>query len=241
MIYWYWQVQVTSNQLKRQEDECRHLKEELETKYLQNKELQSKMKDERRKYSDLESRLKEDSVHARIKDAEKSQVNGLDLIIKFPSWFQESFDVIICCYENFWDDKSSNYGEILQRMFDLSQQISSLKLKNQELLAEKELSRDRCISSNGSDKSDSEMDTQDRIKELRDTIDTLSSQIEKLEASNVPVKKQSTTSSEGKTSPDSSLMSSPKENGHGSSMSMNANQEISSSDPTKFTDIPVDF
>jgi hypothetical protein len=46
----------------------------------QNKDSQSKMKDERRRYSDLESKLKEDSVHARIKDAEKSQVGILKLL-----------------------------------------------------------------------------------------------------------------------------------------------------------------
>jgi hypothetical protein len=65
---------VTSNQLKRQEDESKRIKEDLEVSSAQNKEMQSKLKDERRRYSDLESKLKEDSVHARIKDAEKSQV-----------------------------------------------------------------------------------------------------------------------------------------------------------------------
>lgn len=78
-------------------------------------------------------------------------------------------------------------------MFDLSQLISQLKLKNQELLAEKELMRDRVSSrtseSNG-DKSDSESDTQergdshpthrgdkDRLKELQETISTLNTQM----------------------------------------------------------------
>jgi hypothetical protein len=104
------QVQVTSNRLKRQEDECKRFKDELELAFIQSKELQSKLKDEKRKYGDLESRLKEDSVHARIKDAEKSQ-----------------------------------------KMFDLSQQISTLRLKNQELLAERVLLNDRCVSSNESE------------------------------------------------------------------------------------------
>lgn len=72
-------------------------------------------------------------------------------------------------------------------MFDLSQIISTLKLKNQELLAEKELMRDRCTSSRTSDsngeKSDSESDTQERIKELQDTIATLNSQLTSLQES----------------------------------------------------------
>ncbi|ODN02708.1 Ecotropic viral integration site 5 protein [Orchesella cincta] len=136
------QVQVTTNQLKRQEDESRRLKEELETSYAQNKDYQSKLKDERRRYSDLESKLKEDSVHARIKDAEKSQ-----------------------------------------RMFDLSQIISSLQLKNQELMAEKEMMSARCVSSSSEsngDKLDSESETTERIKELQDTIATLTIQLESL-------------------------------------------------------------
>lgn len=74
-------------------------------------------------------------------------------------------------------------------MFDLSQTISSLKLKNQELLAEKELMRtDRSSrtseSKSDGDKSDSESDTQDRVvgdrerlKELQYTISTLNSQL----------------------------------------------------------------
>lgn len=74
-------MQVTSNQLKRQEDESRRHKEDLETSFAQNKDYQSKLKDERRRYSDLESKLKEDSVHARIKDAEKSQVQTLWFIL----------------------------------------------------------------------------------------------------------------------------------------------------------------
>jgi len=71
---------VTSNQLKRQEDESKRLREDLDVALTQNKEMQSKLKDERRRYSDLESKLKEDSVHARIKDAEKSQVQNQNSI-----------------------------------------------------------------------------------------------------------------------------------------------------------------
>lgn len=48
--------------------------QDLDSSWAQDKDMQSKLKDERRRYSDLESKLKEESVHARIKDAEKSQV-----------------------------------------------------------------------------------------------------------------------------------------------------------------------
>lgn len=79
------------------------MREELEKALGQCKQLNSQLNKERRRYSDLESKLKEDSVLARIKYAEKSQ-----------------------------------------KMFDLSQELSSLKLKNQELLAEKVLCANDC-------------------------------------------------------------------------------------------------
>jgi hypothetical protein len=69
-------------------------------------------------------------------------------------------------------------------MFDLSQVISTLKLKNSELITEKELMRDRCLSSRTSDsngdRSDSESDTQDRYKELQGNIATFTSQLNSL-------------------------------------------------------------
>jgi hypothetical protein len=89
-------VQVSSNQLRRQEEESRRLREEIDKAGASNKALLAELGKERRRYNDLESKLKEDSVHARIRYAEKSQ-----------------------------------------QMFDLTQQLSSLRLKNQELLAER--------------------------------------------------------------------------------------------------------
>jgi len=49
---------VTTNQLRRQEDEGKRMKDDLDSAYRQNKEFQSKLKEERRRYVDLESRLK---------------------------------------------------------------------------------------------------------------------------------------------------------------------------------------
>src|SRR5689334_19768428 len=85
-------------------------------------------------------------------------------------------------------------------MFDLSQVISALKLKNQELLAEKELMRDRTggISSRTSesksdgDKSDSESDTQEkdrseRFKELQDSISTLNTHLTNFKEPSTPL------------------------------------------------------
>lgn len=72
---------------------------------------------------------------------------------------------------------------LLQRMFDLSQVISALQLKNQELMAEKEMMSARCVSSSSEsngDKLDLESETQERIKELVDTISTLTIQLESL-------------------------------------------------------------
>jgi len=73
-------------------------------------------------------------------------------------------------------------AEKSQKMFDLSQQLSSLKLKNQELIAEKELQRDRCASSGSgsditSDKPDSESDINEINKGFRSSLLELNSQV----------------------------------------------------------------
>lgn len=85
---------------------------------------------------------------------------------------------------------------LLQRMFDLSQIISALQLKNQELMAEKEMMSGRCVSSSSEsngDKLDSESDTQERIKELQDTIATLNIQLESLKEQSQQSKSASAT------------------------------------------------
>merc|ERR1719510_1594226 len=92
------QNQVIVNQLKRQGEEINQLGESLETKTTSEAKLERQVREAQRKYADLETRMKEDLMMARIRDAENTQ----------------------CVAE-------------------LTQKISSLEYKNQEMIAEGDL------------------------------------------------------------------------------------------------------
>ena len=67
------QNQVIANQLKRQNEELSKLRESLEAKNMSEYKLQSQLREAQRKHADLESRMKEDIMMARIRDAENTQ------------------------------------------------------------------------------------------------------------------------------------------------------------------------
>ena len=67
------QNQVIANQLKRQNEEVSKLRESLEAKNISEYKLQSQLREAQRKHADLESRMKEDIMMARIRDAENTQ------------------------------------------------------------------------------------------------------------------------------------------------------------------------
>ncbi|KAK6626884.1 ecotropic viral integration site [Polyplax serrata] len=67
------QVQVSTNQLRRQDEENKKLKEELELTTTQEKDARRELKEQRNKYIDLESKMKDDQMMARIKEAEHTQ------------------------------------------------------------------------------------------------------------------------------------------------------------------------
>ncbi|XP_076048504.1 ecotropic viral integration site 5 isoform X3 [Oratosquilla oratoria] len=115
-------VQVSTNQMRRQEEENKRLQESLDAAEAQIKTLQSQLNEHKRKYTDLESQMKEEKMMARIREAEKSQ-----------------------------------------SLAELTQKISSLEYKNQELVTEGEVSRV------GSD-SDQVPHLQDRVAELQSEI-----------------------------------------------------------------------
>ncbi|XP_072154038.1 ecotropic viral integration site 5 ortholog isoform X3 [Bemisia tabaci] len=68
------QVQVSGNQLRRQDEDNKRLKEEIENLESQQKELHSKLREQQHRYSDLESKMKDDQMMARIRDAEHTQL-----------------------------------------------------------------------------------------------------------------------------------------------------------------------
>jgi len=67
------QVLVATNQLRRQSEEHKKTVERLEVTETENKRYTEEIKDCQRKYSDLQTKMKEELMLARIRDAEHSQ------------------------------------------------------------------------------------------------------------------------------------------------------------------------
>lgn len=67
------QVQVGTNQLRRQDEELKRQRELLEAGSVREREAAQKLLDERRRYADLETRMRDELMKARISDAEKTQ------------------------------------------------------------------------------------------------------------------------------------------------------------------------
>lgn len=67
------QVQVSTNQLRRQDEEKKKLKEEFEQSLNREKDLASKAREQQHRYSDLESRMKDELMNVKIKFTEQSQ------------------------------------------------------------------------------------------------------------------------------------------------------------------------
>ncbi|XP_074039112.1 ecotropic viral integration site 5 isoform X3 [Leptinotarsa decemlineata] len=114
------QVQVSTNQLRRQDEEIKKQIENLEAAELRDREAAARLLEEQRRYSDLESKMKDELMKAKISDAEKTQ----------------------CVAE-------------------LTQKISQLELKSQEIATEGEL-RIHSV-----DDSDKVRDLQDKVADLQ--------------------------------------------------------------------------
>ncbi|XP_023319079.1 ecotropic viral integration site 5 ortholog isoform X2 [Trichogramma pretiosum] len=67
------QVQVSTNQLRRQDEHAKVLRDELEQALARQKELETRLREQQDKYCDLESKMKDDTMMARIRDAEHAQ------------------------------------------------------------------------------------------------------------------------------------------------------------------------
>ena len=67
------QNQVIANQLKRQSDDLLRLRGSLDTKTESENRLEKQVRESKRQYADLESKMKEEIMMARIRDAENTQ------------------------------------------------------------------------------------------------------------------------------------------------------------------------
>lgn len=68
------QVQVSTNQLRRQDEEYKKLKDELDAALQREKEMSNKAREQSHRYSDLESRMKDELMNVKIKFTEQSQL-----------------------------------------------------------------------------------------------------------------------------------------------------------------------
>ncbi|CAH0703577.1 unnamed protein product [Spodoptera exigua] len=67
------QVQVSTNQLRRQDEEARQLRENLDAALQRERVLQTRQREFQHKYADLESKAKYDSMQANIRNMEDAQ------------------------------------------------------------------------------------------------------------------------------------------------------------------------
>lgn len=67
------QVQVSTNQLRRQDEEIKKQRELLELAKYHDRDAAARILEEQRRYSDLESKMQDELMSARIRDAEKAQ------------------------------------------------------------------------------------------------------------------------------------------------------------------------
>ncbi|KAG5314371.1 EVI5 protein, partial [Acromyrmex insinuator] len=121
------QVQVATNQLRRQDEGGKVLKDELEAVLAREKDLVAKLREQQHKYSDLESKMKDEAMMARIRDAEHAQ-----------------------------------------QVAELTQKISLLELKNEEMHAEGELRNN--------------LDDSEKVRELQDKVAELKAEVMRLES-----------------------------------------------------------
>ncbi|CAG2056873.1 unnamed protein product, partial [Timema podura] len=67
------QVQVSTNQLRRQDEENKNLREEIDQAVNRERDLTTKLREQQHRYTDLESKIKDDLMMSKIRDAEHTQ------------------------------------------------------------------------------------------------------------------------------------------------------------------------
>ena len=96
------QNQVIANQLKRQSDDLLRLRASLDTKTESENRLEKQVRESKRQYADLESRMKEEIMMARIRDAENTQrvaeltqkISGLECKVRCVKIFLDLYRMV---------------------------------------------------------------------------------------------------------------------------------------------------
>ncbi|XP_050509320.1 ecotropic viral integration site 5 ortholog isoform X1 [Diabrotica virgifera virgifera] len=116
------QVQVSTNQLRRQDEEIKKQLELIERAEGKNKEAAARLLDEQRRYADLESKMKDELMRAKISEAEKTQANA-ELMQKIGQLELKSQEI-------------ATEGELRIHSVDASDKVRELQDKVADLQAE---------------------------------------------------------------------------------------------------------
>ncbi|KAF2352246.1 hypothetical protein FHG87_016997 [Trinorchestia longiramus] len=148
-------VQVASNQVGRQEEENKRLQESLEASHAEVKRLQVALGEQRRKFSDLESQMKEDKMMARIREAEKSQ-NLAELTHKISSLEFKNQELVTEGEVGRVSRDSEQVPPLQEKLATLQSEVVRLRTLNRRLSANKGLTHVDYTSENDSDIEDPE-------------------------------------------------------------------------------------
>merc|ERR1711899_54781 len=126
------QNQVVANQLKRQAEQTHQLRESLENKNTNESKLERQVREAQRKFADLESRVKEDLMMARIRDAENTQCVA-ELTQKISSLEYKNQEMIVDADLANTVDQSNKIREMQDKIANLRAQVTRLSLLNAKL------------------------------------------------------------------------------------------------------------
>uniref|UniRef100_A0A6A7G123 Ecotropic viral integration site 5 ortholog-like n=3 Tax=Hirondellea gigas TaxID=1518452 RepID=A0A6A7G123_9CRUS len=127
-------MQVSINQVGRQEDENKRLQESLEGSQAEVKRLQAALGEQRRKFGDIESQIKEDKMMARIREAEKSQ-NLAELAQKISTLEFKNQELVTEGAVNRVSRDSEQVPPLQEKLAELQTEICHLRTVNRKLTA----------------------------------------------------------------------------------------------------------
>ncbi|CAG0915874.1 unnamed protein product [Notodromas monacha] len=158
------QTQVSCNQVRRAEDELDKHKDELYEAQTRVRTLEGQVKDQERKYADLESKMKEELMMVRIRDAEKSQCVA-ELTHKISSLEFKNQELVV-------------EGEISRgsrkHIGGTCDALTELSKENQELVVEGEISRGSRKHIGGTCDALTELSKEGSCKESKRSLSSLS-------------------------------------------------------------------
>ncbi|KAG8230075.1 hypothetical protein J437_LFUL009194 [Ladona fulva] len=170
------QVQVSTNQLRRQDEETKKLREELEQAAAQEREHLTRLREAQHRYADLESKAsyflsraiifylcwlyRKEFMYKLLSEATMVKGKMVLKIMYFCYILQKMKDELMMA--------RIREAENTQCVAELTHKISILELKNEEMVAEGELR--------------SNLDDSERVRELQDKVADLKAEIMRLES-----------------------------------------------------------